>query len=508
METAQFWDSLPPDPPSDLWQKKPTLPVELIVKTVCEKAVYLSTENNLSLSAIKPEIYLSASQQIALKLCLANSPVMVIQGAFGSGKTRIAKVLVQELVKQQKSILVLTNHHQALWSYHSLPGFQFRENDHMGEMFTEQYLLNLSMDFLPNYLLSDNLLNQLRSPGKLEKWVSILQKNPELKELKSLLKSEFPDCSVSRLKLLSDALKKLLPLLQQQLWLQQRTASLSPEAKLNLAQEMRDTGSIPLFGTISDFLSQNQNLKEMCFDCVIVEEAEYLSWGQLMCLASITNKLILLGNLPMDLTFVARKAFTKFPPLFWLGEFLLPSYRYKLSQQFRLHDSFAKPILETLYHQWINTPVKTNVFSYPQLKSRWLWQNVCSTPKDNHNQWEGTRLLKFLSGLGAAQAEKIGILALTEAQRDWLRANCPSDFQKVFIGTCVDWIAREVEILLISCVGYPQQLQTKDLAIALTRPKSYLILFGDYSLWSKESSPLQALVNHPNLHREREVSYL
>lgn len=502
MKSEEFWQLVKPEIPSAVWellQNRPSLAVQLIVeKTLCQNPIDIHSQTALLLSAIKPEVSLCASQEIALQLSLGNTPLTVIQGPFGSGKTRIALVAAEELIRQEKSLLLLTHHRQTLAPYDSLSKSISVEEDH---------LANLSMEFLPNYLLPDRLLSQLRSRGKLEKWVGILQKNPDLEEIKSHLRHEFPDWSMSRLTFLAFRLTKLLSLLQKQLWLEQRSQRLSPEAKTHLSREIAANQIKPIVATIAEFWEENQQkLEELCFDCVIVEEAEYLSWGQLICLAGIARKLILLGNLPMSLMPLKRKAWIESRPLFWLGEYLLPSYRYQLTHQFRLHNSLARPIVETLYDQWISTESKAEILTLPQLGGRCLWENVCSSPVDGINLWEGTKLLKFMGRLGAPQPKQLGIVAFTEAQRDWLIANLPEGFEEVRIATCEGWIAKEVEILLVSCVGDPEKLRLENLAIALTRALDYLIIFGDYAVWSQKSSPLQALANHPDLYRQREVS--
>ena len=205
MESERFSQLVKPEIPSHVWeflQNKPSLAVQLIVeKTLCQKPVNIYSQTSLLLSAIKTKVALSASQKIALQLSFANTPLTVIQGAFGSGKTRITLVVAEELIKQEKSILLLTNHPQTLSNY---------ENLSKSISLAEDHLANLSMEFLPNYLLPDSLLSQLRSRGKLEKWVGILQKNPDLEEIKSHLRHEFPDWSMSRLTFLAFRLTKLL----------------------------------------------------------------------------------------------------------------------------------------------------------------------------------------------------------------------------------------------------------------------------------------------------------
>ena len=509
---CQFWETLqlllePLPYISSLWESfrnNPSPPLQLIEKTVCQGAVFLTPESSLNLSRVTPKISLSASQQVALKLCLTNSSLMVVQGIPGSGKTRLTQVLAQGLIEQQKQILLLTHHSKSLSAYDFIKGaFQLKFQDYSTwKREIQQHLGKQSMDFLPIHLLPDSLLAKLRSSRKLEKWLSILSLQSD--DIEALLQSEFPESSPARLSLLAYRLQKLLPLLRQQLQLHQLSARLSEEAINNLATQIKKS-VIPVLGTVSDFLHPQHQLEEMAFDCVIVEEAQYLTWGELIFLAGITQKLILLG-IPSHKNLQTRTHFSKYAPLSWLGEFLSPAYCYQLNEQFRVHSHIAKPIFETLYGKWVRTQPRSDALTLPQLTARLQWQDLRATPAQQVNPWEGNRVLRFMSELGYAGAKNIGILAFTEAQRDWLRANCSPQFREVFIGSFTDWVGEETKVLLISCVGEPERLTAQNLAIALTRASDYLILFGNYSLWLTQSSPLQPLLKQRELQREREVS--
>lgn len=186
-----------------------------------------------------------------------------------------------------------------------------------------------------------------------------------------------------------------------------------------------------------------------------------------------------------------------------MGEFLFPTYRYQLTEQFRLHSTIARPIFKVLYRQWIRTQPKLDRVTLPQARLQAI--DVRGKPVEGVNLWEGKRLLRFMSELGAVKAQQMGILAFTKAQATWLQNNC-SEFERVFIGSFADWVGKEIEILLISCVGYPQQLAKSDLAITLTRASDYLILFADCQLWRSQQSPMQDLLYQPELERAREVS--
>ena len=495
--------------PLEHWQylqNKPSLPLQLIQKTSEEGAVYLAPETPLACSQTT-DISLSINQQIALNLATANNPLMVIQGVPGSGKTRLAQVLIKSLLKQQKRILILTRYPQTKATY-QIQNIAFSLSDSqdydawLTEQIKREYLGKLPMDFLPLHLLPDALLTQLRSPQKLEKWLHILHEDLSIQEIKSLLSIEFPQVTTARLNLLAYRLQKLAPLLQQQLWLHQLCEQSGATASA-ICAEIKQQATMPILGTVEEFL-QHQELWKTSFDCVIVESAEHLNWSQLVLIAGVADKLILLGNLPL-LSFSHRDRFTQSPPLKWLGEFLLPTYRYLLTEQFRLHFTIARAIFDVLYSQWIRTQPKLDIVTLPQARLQMI--DVRGKPIDGVNSWEGKRLLKFMSELGVAKAKQIGILAFTEAQKTWLQDNCTSE-DRVFIGSFADWVGKEIEILLISCVGYPEKLTAANNAIALTRASDYLILFGDYQLWSSQPSPIQDLLFQPELQRAREISLI
>ena len=506
-----FWSALNPllervNIPLEHWQSlqnKPSLPLQLIAKTIERRAIYLEPEVPLSFTYTS-DLALSVNQQLALNLATANNPLMVIQGVPGSGKTRLAQILIKSLIARQKRILILTPAPNR--ATYQIPSIAFSLNNGkdyrtwLTEQIKREYLGKLPMNFLPLHLLPDILLARLRSPQKLEKWLHILSANYSTEKITHLLSLEFPQVSQARLNLLAYRLQKLIPLLQQQLWLHQ----LGDRSEAIAAITTEIGGSIPILGTVEEFLQPHDRQLWKNFDCVIVESAENLTWSELILIAGVTNKLILLGNLPLNLSFPSRRNFTQAFPFKWLGEFLLPTYRYRLTEQFRLHSTIARPIFDVLYAQWIRTQPQPNTITLPQPRLQII--DVRGKPTDGINSWEGTRLLKFMCELGVNNAKQTGILAFSAAQKTWLQTNCPWEYRQVFIGSFADWVGREIEILLVSCVGYPEKLTAANNTIALTRASDYLIFFGDYQLWRSQPSPLQDLLYRPELIREREVS--
>ena len=375
-------------------QNHPSLSLQLIEKTCDRGAVYLAPKTPLAFTTTT-DISLSVSQQIALNLATANNPLMVIQGVPGSGKTRLARVLIKSAIARQKRILILTNYPQAKSTYR-LPDIAFslantRDYDTWLREQIQRDLGKLPMNFLPLHLLPDTLLARLRSPQKLEKWLHILQANHSTAEIELLLSAELPQVSQARLSLLAYRLQKLFPLLQQQLWLHQLSER-SESAKIAIATEIKQQATIPILGTVKEFLQPDRQLWKTAFDCVIVESAEHLTWAELILIAGVAKKLILLGNLSVDLSFPNRRNFTQSPPLKWLGEFLLPTYRARLTEQFRLHSTIARPIFDVLYRQWIHTQPKLDGVTLDRERLQMI--DVRGKPIDGVNSWEGKRLLR------------------------------------------------------------------------------------------------------------------
>lgn len=315
-----FWSQLQsllrsPNIAEEHWQylqNNPSLPLQLIQQTCDRGAVYLAPKTSIAFD-ITSDLALSANQQIALSLAAANNPLMAIRGVPGSGKTRLARVLIKNLIAEQKRILVLTRDRQNPLTarLENIAFSLFDERDYntwLTEQIKQKYLGKLPMDFLPIDLLPDTLLAQLRSPQKLEKWLHILQADPALEEILALLAVEFPQVSLPRLNLLAYRLQKLVPLLEQQLWLHQLSAQ--SEAVANaIAAEIEQQNAIPIIGTVAEFL-KHQQLWKKTFDCVIVESAESLTWLELVLIAGVTKKLILLGDLSLNLSFLSRRKFS------------------------------------------------------------------------------------------------------------------------------------------------------------------------------------------------------
>jgi hypothetical protein len=430
--------------------------------TLTENLIRLTLENGPTyleeFQAIIPKknssFSLSIEQERALELCLTSSPLMVIMGVVGSGKTRLVHVLLPILLQGNQRTLLISS---------SLPR-----------------LVAPKIDYLPIGSFPDSLLQKLRSPGKLEKWVKILLKSPET--ILYQLKIEFPEENISRLEILTYRLKELLPLFIEQLSLVQ------------LAAKIDKTNNLLTLATIDKI-----NELESHLDWVIVEDSHTLTTEEIDKLAAITNRLILIGNSPLFNT-----QNTDFSELF---NKLLPNYRYFLSQQYLIHPSLAEPVFRTLYSEKVHTLLTGDRLYLPQLSGHLIWQDI-RTSLNGVNPIEGNRIFRFLSEFQNVSRDKIGILTFTASQKEWLESNYPSSLRKVFIGTIEDWKGQQRSLVLISCVGISETMTHKDYVLALTRGLDYLILFGNKKHWSKSKSPLSYLLQQPELLQEREVALL
>lgn len=531
MNKQQFWAELQqlisnsntPEIAQAQWEKlvqlvaESPLPTKLIIQTICEGSVYFTERSHLNFHRYTPLVPLSANQQLALEMALSNSAIALVIGAPATGKTRIATTLVDAAIKHQKRVLILTHHSAALTAYCNLSGYPFplsQQQDYRNwliEQLRSRHLAQPQMDYLPLHLLPDTELAKLRIPARLETWLPTIQ-TALLPQLKELLHQAFPSLSTARIQLFAYRLKQLEPLLQQQLRLSQLYGNLSEQAVTELADQLLENPQVPILGTVAEFMQpQHRSLWQTTFDLVIVEEAQHLTWLELMLLSGLGQKLVLFGDVSPSLiqkqNYHLRTAkseqqtfFTRFPHCFsWLSQHLLPTYRCYLAEQFRLHSEIATPVYQVVCEHWIQTHTQRVHLHIPQMIHRLVWQDIPS-------QTAGEEIIKFIQSLDPQLSSQIGIITFSIQERDWLQSHCPNEFSNILIGTVAEWAGLERAIAIVSCVGHPD-ITLEDINIALTRGQEYLALFGDYDLWRQHNSPLRTLLDQPELHKERMVVF-
>ena len=528
----QFWDSLnlSEDFPrsSNFWssiQLDPSLPLALIMDTVTDGAHYRESPGSLALPVPNLGLSLSVHQQIALRLCLSSNPVTVVAGVPGSGKSRIAHHVAEVAISHERRVLILSRHSSLGSDFDQLPGLVYRnfeldppEDDQLEGKATQSlqkwmhqlrqnYLGQTAMQFLPLPLLPDFLVNQLRTPRKLERFLPIITEKLTDK-LCNLLHLEFPEQSTTRLALLARKLQQIAPLLQQQLWLSQQAQCLSDADVLTLTHQILHLGQF----TVVDRISSNLNLQHhqlwsgnWSFDCTIVLEAETLSWSDLVSIAARTQKLILLGT--PAATQPQRQSFHTQQPFNWLSTHLFPCYHHRLREQFRLHSTLAQTVYPALYNTWIQNQPRPRL-NLP-LNSRIMWLDVPPTSASlAFNPWEIKQILSQCRQWGSRLAPQVGILTFTTALKNAILQQLTPNLQSIKVGTVAEWAGQErpvMYVILGSPYSLPQGIPATDLEIALTRARDYLVISGNAAEWQEYSPSIRALLANADLLREREV---
>ncbi|MTJ08555.1 AAA domain-containing protein [Anabaena sp. UHCC 0204] len=496
------------------WEKlveihdSPSLPTQLIMETVCNSAVYLNERSHLNFPAITPHISLSGNQQIALEMALSNSPISLISGTAATGKTRIVNNLAHAAINHSHRVLILTHHTSSLAAYRNLTTYPFllsQEQDYYQWIINQlrsQHLAQPQMDYLPLHLLPDAELAKLRTPAKLEKWLPIIENN-SYQQLTELLKPEYPHLPQPRIQLLAYRLKQLAPLLQQQLKLSQIYNNLSEQGIKEIADQLMENPQIPIVGTVEEFMHpKNQLLWQTNFDLILIEEAQYLTWIELILLSGLCQKLVLFGEEISKYYPNSNKTNLFFANFFdcfkWLKQHLFPTYVYQLKEQFRLHQEIAKLVYPGISNDSIQTQ-SSNINSYlPETPKRLVWQDV---PHENARE----QIIKFIQSLNTEISSQIGIIAFSMEERDYLKDNLSKDYDRIFIDIATEWTGSEREIIIVNCSDHPENIPVEYINIALTRAKDYLFLFGDYDLWKKHNSPIQSLLYQRELYKERLV---
>lgn len=531
MNRTQFWKQIqqfiqatyPAELGQYLWEQQvkqisdPTLPTELILRTVCSGAVYLPDRVPLHLPLASSEIPFSPRQREALELGLSNNPLAVITGLPGSGKTLIAGAIAQTAINHGKRVLLLTQHEAALAQFAQLPGYPFRLSserpyDEWLRSQLRHQLAQPQMDYLPLHLLPDSVLAKLRTRAGLETWLPLVS-TISLPDLAQRLQDEFPDLEFARIQLLAHRLQQLAPLLEQQLQLSQLYGALSAQGVTDLTRHFDQSALVPVVGTRAELLN-SRLLWDRPFDLVIVEEAEGLNWAELLLVAGLGRKLLLCGSSLWFRQPPLRMEHPSFLERFaqgfhWLSQAVLPAYHCDLPVQFRLHPEIATPVYGTLCDRWVQTHTTQASTYLPSLSGQVIWQDVpglpTNPPENYQNPLEGQRLWEFLQSLEVADLSQVGIVTFYAAQRDWLEAHRPPVLAGVKIGLPADWAGQERAIVLISCVGNSTYVSAEQISIAITRGRDYLIIFGNEDYWWQSRTLMRSLLARRDVQIERKA---
>jgi len=505
MDQQQFWEQLIAIFNQE-WERErliqlqtsPTPPIQLILETVCGEGYYCFQRSQLNLKRITPSFSLSGNQTIGLEMVGGNSSIALLLGSPATGKTRIAYHLANAAIQQQKRVLILSKFPATLESYQDLPNFPYwvgRESSSD----IQQQLNHPKINYTPPHLLPDRILDQIRTPQKLETWLRRIETSPSRETLSHQLKTEFPDLTETRRDLLAKTLLTNTGLLREQLKLFQLYQNLSVEGRETVRQQMWKQNTI--LSAIENCLqSQHQWLHQTPFDLVIVEDSHHLHWKDLILIAGMGDKLVLLGeDIPQRQTGRQRKkvSFHRYPYSFhWLSHHLLPCYTHTLSQQYRLHPQLATPIYDLISDSWIqNNYIDIDNLDHPHLS----WWDIRN---DNFS----SPLLEFLSSLPPQHLSDVGVITFSETTRNEIQTNIKDIHPEVRVEDITHWVGKESLIIVLCCDISPDTLSPELTNIALTRGKTHLMILGDVSQWRNTKTLLSKLLSHPHLETTRKVT--
>lgn len=512
MDQQKFWENLIATCHQE-WERErliqlqtsPTSPIQLILETVCGERYYCFQRSQLNLKRITSSLPLSGNQKIGLEIAAGNSAIALLLGQPATGKTRIAYNLANAAIQQQKRVLILSQFPATLESYQDLPNFPYwvgRESSFN----LQQQLNHLKINYTPPHLLPDRILDQLRIPQKLETWLPRIETSPSRETLSQQLETEFPHLTETRRDLLAKTLLTNTGLLREQLKLFQLYQNLSDEGRERLTQKMWRERNNPILSAIENCLQpQQQWLQETRFDLIIVEDSHHLHWKDLILIAGMGDKLVLLGEeIPQRQTGRQRKkvSFHRYPYSFhWLSHHLLPCYTHILSEQYRLHPQLATPIYNLISNRWIQNnytyidTLETSLPSHPHLSWWDIRDGNFSSP-----------LLEYLSSLPPQHISDVGVITFSETTRDEIQTNIKDIYPQVRVKDITHWVGKESLMIVLCCDISPDTLSPEKINIGLTRGKTHLMILGDVSQWRETNTLLSKLLSHPNLETTRKVT--
>lgn len=466
-----------------------SLPTELIESSFNQSSTYFIARANLNFPCANHALPLSHAQKEALDLAISNSPISLISGNPASGKTRVGCFVLEMSVRFQKSILVIASNGNTLEAYKNLNVNALclgTSNNYLDSISTwlRYNLAQSKINFMPPHLFPDPLLETLQESTYLTQWVDLAEKGDK-KNLQEEMSKIFPQVSESRLNLLVEKLCKLHSLLKQHQKLKEHYLNLSEEGISQLVELMTETTKLPILATLQNILNSDVKFKQ--FDIVLVEDSHLFFDHDLLLIASMTDKLILLGeNIRSDSFFTC------------LSECLSPAYRTNLSENFRLHPMLSRPIFSTFYHSEPYSSLQN--YSYRTFQNRLRWIDV------REDELIFSQLLDFIENSDIdIHSIKVGILTFSITAKQFVQNQCPEQWlNHIFVDSWENWYGRECNVLLIICDGTkatPDQLR-----LALTRASDAVICFGDISRY--EMSSFRTLIRDKALTIEREVSLL
>jgi len=468
------------------------LPLE-IINQVTEKPIsFIETRSQLNLPHYQGSFPFRVKQKEAIELGLSNFPLVIIAGNPASGKTEIAKAIVDTAIKNQNSTLIISPHQSSLNKYQNLSLKPLQINQEIEYYETVKNWLkskiqNPEINFTPPYLFPDTIFDNLEiNTSKLAELIA--EENQE--KLRQKIKQKFPQISDNRCILLMAKIKKFSFLLTQREYLKQNYQNLADNDLDELTQLTVNSINFPYNCLVSDI----DLIPDKIFDIAIMEDSHLLNQTVIERIAKNSQKLILLGELDKDNDNFLKRLFYN----------LSPAYRIEIKENHRLSIDLARKIFPLFYNDYPYTPVShshsfnisrnTDKMSVLREENSLIWHDIVNF------QQMIIVLKQYL-----LENKDYQILTFSEKTSYLIQQLLNSNSNNQIIKHLDNWYGEEIENLLIILDKNNQDNPTlTQLKLALTRAKYSITILGDKTHY--ENSNLSILLEENSITIKRDIA--
>ncbi|MGY6530598.1 MAG: DEAD/DEAH box helicase family protein [Cyanobacterium sp.] len=457
------------------------LPLDIIDKVTKTPVSFINTRIPLNLPCYQENFPFRTKQKEAIELGLSNFPLVIIAGNPASGKTEIAKAILNTAIKNQNSTLIISSHQSSLNQYQnlSLKSLQINNKSEYYQTvknWLKSKIQNPEINFTPTYLLPDTLLDNLQT--NTQKLLGLVAEGNKEK-LKEEIKKIFPHVSDNRRILLMTKIERFSNLLSQREYLKQNYQNIGEKDLEELTQLTIHSVNFPQTCLVNDM----ELVSEKTFDMVIVEDSHLLTQTIIEKITHYSQKLILLGELDNDNFF--RRLFNN----------LSPAYRIEIKENHRLTIDLARKSFPLFYNDYPYTPTSN---SYPlknsTSESSFIWRDIV-----NHQQMI-LILKQYL-----LQNQEYKILTFSEKTFIVIQQQLDSSLNRQITTSINDWHGEEAENLLIILDKNNKDKPTlRELKLAFTRAKYSLTILGDKTYY--ENSSLRILFEQNTITIKRDLA--
>lgn len=462
---------------------------------------------------------LNDSQRQAVNKAIYSNSISLIQGPPGTGKTSVISEIIRQIISKAASsdippkILIVSQSNTAVDNI--LEGISSWNSEEKIRVVRIGDKTKVSKDVASNYLV-DAIKNKLFSNVYNSSTQFVKDK------LESYVIHELDEQRTQESKINSLNIWKKVEEIQRD-WLK-RCGDYS-----SLRYQIVNSSTI-IAGTCVGFLS-DENVRDMIFDYVIVDEAAKATTPELLVSIVKANKIVLVGDqnqLPpfadgnlseLATTLVKDPQYRLFDILF---DSLPESHKQFLSTQYRMCSTIGNLISTVFYNGKIITGIddKDRKHGIPDFEGRSIvWINTSKLKKHDSQKETGgssynltevnivrSLLEKMSSQSNAAQLD-IGIITAYRAQKEaLLKVYKNGDYKSIGnidINTLDAFQGRENDIIIYSTVrtngsiGF--QREKERINVAFSRAKCLLIVCGDidfFETWSDGENKYIDIINY------------